>query len=84
MGTEEEVLDAIGEILTRDMEFQRPVRSEDDLLRDLMLDSLGLTVLAVGLEDRFRVRLSHELAPETRTAGDLARWVAAHLEEQRP
>ena len=40
--------------------MERPIAAEDDLLRDLALDSLGLTVLAVGLENRFRVKLSEE------------------------
>ena len=39
------------------------------------LDSLGLTVLAVGLENRFRVKLSEEDAAGVRTVADLARCV---------
>ena len=54
------VLQEIRRIAAEELEWTRPVQPADDLLRDLQLDSLGLTVLAVGLENRFRVRLTEE------------------------
>nr|UXE45713.1 hypothetical protein Hi04_10k_c5202_00022 [uncultured bacterium] len=80
----EEVLVAITEIVRRELEFPRPVQAEDELLRDLGLDSLGLTVLAVGLEDRFRIRLGLEDSVGVVTAGDLARQIARRLQEAGP
>jgi acyl carrier protein len=77
------VLEAIRAIVRSELEMERVVGPEDDLLRDLALDSLGLTVLAVGLENRFRVKLSEEDAAGVQTVGDLAKHVAARTEEAR-
>ena len=83
MASEAQVLEAIRAIVRSELEMERAVGPEDDLLRDLALDSLGLTVLAVGLENRFRVKLSEEDAAGVQTVGDLARHVAARTEEAR-
>lgn len=81
MATEAQVLDAIRAIARSELELERPIVPEDDLLGDLLLDSLGLTVLAVGLENRFRVKLSEEDASGVQTVGDLARHVASRTGE---
>jgi len=81
VATEAQVLDAIRAIARSELELERPIVPEDDLLRDLLLDSLGLTVLAVGLENRFRVKLSEEDASGVQTVGDLARHVASRTGE---
>jgi acyl carrier protein len=83
VATEAQVLDAIRAIARSELEMERAIVPEDDLLRDLALDSLGLTVLAVGLENRFRVKLSEEDAAGVQTVGDLAKHVAARTEEAR-
>ncbi len=75
MASEADVLDAIRSIAQSELEVERPVQPGDDLLADLGLDSLGLTVLAVGLENRFRVKLSQEDAVGVRTVEDLAKLV---------
>lgn len=80
MATELEVLEIIRTIARTELEMERPIVPEDDLLRDLALDSLGLTVLAVGLENRFRVKLSEEDAAGVQTVGDLARHVSARTQ----
>ena len=80
MATELEVLEAVRTIAHDELEMERPITPEDDLLDDLALDSLGLTVLAVGLENRFRVKLSEEDATGVRTVGDLAQHVAARTQ----
>lgn len=74
--SELEVLAEIRRIAADELEWKDSVEPTHDLLRDLQLDSLGLTVLAVGLENRFRIRLSEEDAQDVRTVGDLARLVA--------
>jgi acyl carrier protein len=75
------VREEIGRIVREELEFEGQVEPGHDLLRDLHLDSLGLTVLAVGLENRFRVMLSEEDAQDVRTVEDLARRVAARVSE---
>jgi acyl carrier protein len=71
------VLAEIRRVITQELEWQGPVEPSQHLLKDLQLDSLGLTVLAVELENRFRIRLSPEDSAEVSTVGDLARLVAA-------
>nr|WP_225937068.1 acyl carrier protein [Myxococcus sp. RHSTA-1-4] len=66
----------IRRIAADELEWSGTVEPRHDLLKDLQLDSLGLTVLAVGLENRFRIRLSEEDAQGVRTVEDLARLVA--------
>ncbi len=75
--TEEEVLAEISRIVARELEITGPIQSHHGLIQDLRLDSLGLTVLAVGLEDRFRVRLTEEDSAQINTVQDLARLVAS-------
>ncbi|MFP2961164.1 acyl carrier protein [Myxococcus sp. 1LA] len=74
-----EVLTEIHRIVTDELEWKGAVEPGQDLVRDLQLDSLGLTVLAVGLENRFRIRLSEEDAQGVRTVGDLAKLVARRV-----
>lgn len=71
-----DVLAEIRRIAEEELEWKGAVEPQHDLLRDLQLDSLGLTVLAVGLENRFRIRLSEEDAQGVRTVEELARLVA--------
>jgi len=80
VASEADVLDAIRSIAQTELEVERPVQPGDDLLADLGLDSLGLTVLAVGLENRFRVKLSQEDAVGVRTVEDLAKLVVRRSE----
>jgi acyl carrier protein len=74
-----QVREEIGRIVREELEFEGAVEPGHDLLRDLHLDSLGLTVLAVGLENRFRVMLSEEDAQGVRTVEDLALLVAERV-----
>jgi acyl carrier protein len=76
-----EVLQAIQDILRRDLEMATLIRPEDALVRDLQLDSMGLTVLAVGLEDRFRIKLTEEDSAGIVTVSDLAERVAQRVLE---
>jgi acyl carrier protein len=74
---ERQVLSEIRRILAEELEWTGSVEPGHELLGDLQLDSLGLTVLAVGLENRFRIRLTEEDGAGVRTVGELARLVAA-------
>jgi acyl carrier protein len=80
VANEAEVLDTIRTIARTELELEQPVEPGDDLLADLGLDSLGLTVLAVGLENRFRVKLSQDDAVGLRTVADLAKLVVRRTE----
>lgn len=71
--TEADVLAEIHRILRDELELDHAISREDALTSGL--DSLSKMVLAVGLEDRFRVRLTEEDA-HLATVGDLARVIA--------
>jgi acyl carrier protein len=73
----------IRRIVASELEVERTVEPSDHLIQDLQLDSLGLTVLAVGLEDRFRVKLTEDDSVRVSTVGDLAALVAIRTSELR-
>ena len=75
--TELIVLFEVRRILSHELDWQGSVEPSHHLMRDLQLDSLGLTVLAVELENRFRIRLSVEDSVGVSTVGDLMRLVAS-------
>lgn len=75
-----EVVDEIRRIARAELELEREIRVEDDLLQDLQLDSLGLTVLAVALEDKYRVKLDDPETLSMRTVGQLASLIARRTE----
>jgi acyl carrier protein len=76
------VLLEIRRIVSQELDWQGAVEPAHHLMRDLQLDSLGLTVLAVELENRFRIRLSMEDSVGVNTVGDLMRLVAARAAEE--
>jgi acyl carrier protein len=78
---EREVVAEVRRILNEELEWKGAVEPAHDLLKDLQLDSLGLTVLAVGLENRFRVKLSEEDAAGVITVADLASLVSRRVAE---
>jgi acyl carrier protein len=78
---EGEVVAEIRRILGEELEWRGAVDPAHDLLKDLQLDSLGITVLAVGLENRFRVKLSEEDAAGVLTVADLAKLVTRRVGE---
>ncbi len=82
--TADEVLTEIRRIASEQLELERPIDPSDELINDLQLDSLGLTVLAVGLEDRFRIKLTEEDSSRVTTVSDLAYLVVSRTREPRP
>ena len=78
--TEKEVLAEIRRIAAEELEWAGAVEPSHHLIRDLQLDSLGLTVMAVGLENRFRIKLSEEDAQDIHTVEDLAKLVASRTQ----
>jgi acyl carrier protein len=74
-----EILAALREIVASELEVEGAVEPHHELVRDLELDSVGAIVLAVGLEDRFRVKLSGEEAEALVTVSDLIDLVQRKL-----
>jgi acyl carrier protein len=80
---EAEVMAEIRRIAAKELDLTRTVNPADELIADLQLDSLGLTILAVGLEDRFQVRLTQEDSAKVSTVEDLVLLVAGRTVERR-
>lgn len=76
------VLFEVRRILSQELDWRGAVEPSHHLMRDLQLDSLGLTVLAVELENRFRIRLSVEDSVGVSTVEDLMRLVASRTAEE--
>ncbi len=76
------VLREIRRIVSQELDWQAEVEPAHHLMKDLQLDSMGLTVLAVELENHFRIRLSMEDSVGVNTVGDLMRLVAAKAAEE--
>ena len=81
--TREAILGEIRRILADDLDFHGPIEMEHALATDLRVDSLGAVVLAVALEDRFRVKLTSIEAASTVSVGDLVDVVERALSEER-
>ncbi len=79
--SEVEVREALHRILEEELDREGPFDDGAHLMEGLALDSLELTVVAVGLENRFRVRLSEEDAGGIRTMGELVSLVVRRAAE---
>ncbi len=75
MDGEAEVLAEVRRIFADELGRKETVGMDDELARDLQLDSVQLLTLVVGLENRFRIALAEEDAGEIRTVADLVRLV---------
>lgn len=78
---EQEVLDVIRRIFATELEFKDEVKPEHDLQHDLRVDSLNAVILAVGLEDHFRVRLAQGDTVGVTTVAELVMRVAQRVRE---
>jgi acyl carrier protein len=76
-----EILEEIRHTLSVDLEVAEPVDLHHELARDLGIDSMGAIILAVALEDRFRIKLSDEDAFAVVTVGDLVDLVERRSRE---
>ncbi len=81
-----EILAEIRRIAAAELSHSGPVEPSHRLAADLGVDSIGAVVLAVGLEDRFRIRLSDEDTEGVVTVEDLVAVVCLRIEEahERP
>jgi acyl carrier protein len=75
------VLEEIRRIARSELELERDISLTTRLDEDLALDSLALIVVAVGLENAFRVRLREEDAGSLATVADLVRLVGQRVGE---
>lgn len=75
------VLAEIRAIAQAELDYTGPIRENDELIADLGIDSLGAIVLAVGLENHFRVHLQEQAAETLVTVGDLVRLVQQRCRE---
>lgn len=79
--SDESVLAEIRAIARAELDCPGAIRESDQLIADLGIDSLGAIVLAVGLENHFRVHLQEQDAGTLVTVGDLVRLVQQRCRE---
>jgi len=76
-----EVLAELRKIARKELEYEGPIELSQSLKGDLRLDSMAMIVVAVGLENRFRVKLDEEDGGELSTVGDLVALVCRRVGE---
>ncbi len=79
--SEAQVLAEIQKIAEAQLDFEGELKPDDELIRDLELDSLALVTLAVALEDHFKIALPDEESRQLRTAGELCQLILGRLRE---
>jgi acyl carrier protein len=79
-----EVLAEIRRIAARELGEEPPIELGQALADHPELDSVGRIVLAVGLEDRFRVKLPDSEGLEITTVDELVELVVREVRGRRP
>jgi acyl carrier protein len=79
-----EIVAEVRRIFADELGREGPVELCHDLARDLGVDSVGAIILAVALEDHFRVTLSDTDAGSVVSVGDLVDLVERDLLSQSP
>jgi acyl carrier protein len=82
--TETDVLEAIREIATRELQIRRELLPSHELIGDLELDSIKLVTMLASIENRFRVCLEPADAGSIRTVQDIVEQVLQRSGESRP
>lgn len=77
----EDVLEEIRRVCREELELEREIQLDDELVGDLELDSMGLIVVAVAVENRFRVKLDEGDAEQLRRVRDVAELVCRRARE---
>ncbi len=80
---ERQVLEELRRIAKVELDYPGPIELGSRLKEDLELDSMAMIVVAVGLENHFRVKLDEADAGAIVTVGDLTGLVERRLGEQR-
>ena len=76
-----EILEELRRIAKKELEFERTIEPAMTLKDDLQLDSMGMIIVAVGLENRFRVKLQEEDGGDLTTVADLLSLVERRVTE---
>ena len=76
-----EVLEEIRRIAKKEQELEARIEQSDLLQGDLQLDSMAMIVMAVGLENRFRVQLQENDAGTLATVADLVALVCRRVSD---
>jgi acyl carrier protein len=69
--SEQDVLATIEAIAKAELDRHEPIFAQHRLLADLGMDSLGSMILAVGLENHYRVKLNEQDAATLHTVADV-------------
>ena len=75
------ILEELNRIAKKELEFERPILPAMSLKADLKLDSMGMIIVAVGLENRFKVKLEEQDGGDLLTVGDLLTLVERRIIE---
>jgi acyl carrier protein len=76
-----EVLATMQAIAETELDYHQPLALTQRLTDDLHLDSMNMIVIAVGLENRYRIKLAEEDAGVLVTVGDLVALVCRRAKE---
>lgn len=76
-----ELVHLVQQVVREELGLSTPVSEETRLIEDLQLDSVGLTILAVEIENRYRIKLSEADATALRTVADLCALVQRRVRE---
>jgi acyl carrier protein len=77
-----QVLAAMHDIARTELDYVATIALTQRLNEDLHLDSMNMIVMAVGLENRFRIKLDEQDAGQLITVGDLVTLVVRRAQEQ--
>ncbi len=75
------VLATMQAIAETELDYHQPLSPTQRLTDDLHLDSMNMIVIAVGLENRYRIKLAEEDAGALVTVGDLIALVCRRAKE---
>jgi acyl carrier protein len=75
--TESEIIPIICELLGPYNPEGKALAAETDIPAELNIDSVGVLDFIMEVEDHFDIEIPMNVVSETRTVGDLARYVAA-------
>ena len=68
----DEIRQAIADQLNIPVEKVTP---ESQLIEDLRADSIDLSELIMGLEERYGIEISDEVLPKIKTVGDIVKYI---------
>ena len=74
--TEVEIIPTICKLLGTYNPEQKALTAETDIPAELNIDSVGILDFIMEVEDHFDIEIPINVVSETRTVGDLARYVA--------